>query len=78
VVVSCIKKAEDSDDTIIRMYDATGEGAEAELTLGFDAERASEVDLMEEEIARLELKNGKINMSVKPFEIKTIAIRPTN
>jgi len=76
VVVSCAKKAEDSDDIIIRMYDATGEGAEAELTLGFEAKRASEVDLMEKEIAQLELKNGKINMSVKPFEIKTTAIRP--
>jgi len=78
VVVSCVKKAEDSDDIIIRMYDATGEGAEAELTLGFEAERASEVDLMEKEVAQLELKNGKINMTVRPFEIKTAAIRPIN
>ena len=78
VVISCVKSAEDSDDIIIRIYDATGEGAQAELTLGLEAERASEVDMMEKEIAQLELENGKIKMSVKPFEIKTIALKSMN
>jgi len=78
IVVSCVKESEDSQGIIIRMYDATGEGAQAELILGFEADKACEVDLMEKEIAQLELENGKIKMSVKPFEIKTIAIKPMN
>jgi len=78
VVMSCVKESEDSQGIIIRMYDATGEGAQAQLILGFEADKASEVDLMEKEIAQLELENGKIKMSVKPFEIKTIAIEPMN
>ena len=72
VVVSCVKKAEDSDDIIVRVYDATGEGAEAEVILGFKAEIAAEVDLMEKESGQLKVENGRINVSLKPFEIKTI------
>jgi len=72
VVVSCVKKAEDSDDIIVRVYDATGEGAEAEVILGFKAEVAAEADLMEKESGQLKVENGRINVSLKPFEIKTI------
>ncbi|MFQ6095891.1 MAG: alpha-mannosidase, partial [Candidatus Bathyarchaeia archaeon] len=75
VVVSCVKKAEDSNDIVVRMYDATGEGAEAELILGFKAEEAAEVNLMEKEIGQLKMENGTINVSLKPFEIKTIIIK---
>ena len=72
VVVSCVKKAEDSDDIIVRVYDATGEGAEAEVILGFKAEIATEVDLMEKESGQLKVESRRINVSLKPFEIKTI------
>jgi alpha-mannosidase len=75
VVVSCVKKAEDSDDIIVRVYDATGEGAEAKINLGFKAEIAAEVDLMEKESGQLKIENGRISMSLKPFEIKTIIVK---
>lgn len=75
VVVSCVKKAENSDDTIVRVYDATGEGAEAEVILGFKAEIAAEVDLMEKGSSQLKVENGRINVSLKPFEIKTIIVK---
>lgn len=75
IVLSGLKLAEDSDDCIIRIYDATGAGAEAELTLGFAAKEASETDLLERKISVLKPKGNKISMALRPFEIKTLCIK---
>jgi len=75
VVVSCIKMAEDSNDIVVRMYDATGEGAGTEVLFGFKIERALEVDLMEKEIDKLKPEGERVTLHLKPFEIKTLRIR---
>ena len=75
VVISCVKTAEDSNDIVIRMYDATGEGAKAEVLFGFKIEKASETDLMEREINKLKLEGERVTVDLKPFEIKTLRIR---
>jgi len=75
VVISCVKMAEDSNDIVIRMYDATGEGAKAEVLFDFKIEEASEVDLMEREIDKLKLEGERVTVDLKPFEIKTLRIR---
>jgi len=75
VVISCVKMAEDSNDIVIRMYDATGEGAKAEVLFDFKIEEASETDLMERETDKLKLEGEKVTLDLKPFEIKTLRIR---
>jgi len=75
VLVSCVKMAEDSNDIVVRMYDATGEGATTDILFGFKIERASEVDLMEKEIDRLKPKGERVTLGLKPFEIKTLCIK---
>ena len=47
IVVSGIKTAEDSKGFIVGIYDATGDGAKAELISKFKIERAYETDLLE-------------------------------
>jgi len=74
VVVSGIKTAEDSRGFIIRIYDATGEGAKAELMGKFKIRRAYETDLLEREIKPLRVEGGKIMVDLSPFEIKTIRV----
>ena len=74
VVVSGIKTAEGSRGFIIRIYDATGEGAKAELMGKFKIRRAYETDLLEREIKPLRVEGGKIMVDLSPFEIKTIRI----
>jgi alpha-mannosidase len=39
-VVSCVKLAEDSEDCIVRIYDAVGEEAKVELTFNFNLQEA--------------------------------------
>jgi len=75
VVVSCVKVAEDSGGIVMRLYDATGEGAEATFLLGFKAENACEVDLMERELGPLRMEGGNVNVSLKPLEIKTLKLK---
>jgi alpha-mannosidase len=75
VVVSCVKLAEDSENCIVRIYDATGSGAEAELTFGFNVREAEEVDLTEKKLRTLEPHANKIRLTLRPFEIRTIRIK---
>jgi alpha-mannosidase len=75
VVISCIKKSENSDDIIVRLYDATGEGAEAEVQFAFNVKEVYEADLMENPIKALKVQGGKVLLELKKFEIKTIGVR---
>ena len=75
VVVSCVKLAEESDDYIIRIYDASGEGAKAEILFGFQVKDAYEADLMEKKLAILRTQGNKLNLSLRPFDIRTVRIK---
>jgi len=75
VVVSSVKAAEDSEDCIIRVYDATGAGAKVKLLLGFDAAEVCEVDLMEREVSNIGMKGKRIEVSLSPFEVKTLRVK---
>jgi alpha-mannosidase len=77
VVVSCVKLAEDSDDYVMRIYDATGSGAEAELSFWFNVQEAHEVDLTEKKLQTLKPQKNKIKLILRPFEIKTIHVQPS-
>ncbi len=74
VVVSCLKKSEDSDDIIVRVYDATGDGADAEIKFNMNVKDVFEADLMENPIKALKIRNGTISFRLNPFEIKTLRI----
>jgi len=75
LVVSCIKLAEDSNDYVVRVYDATGAGAEAEIAFWFTIKEAYETDLTERELKKLDPQARKLNVPFRPFEIKTFRIR---
>lgn len=75
VVVSCLKLAEDSDDYIIRIYDATGTGADAELSFIFNVDEAFETDLLERNIRTIPVKENRVKVQLQPFEIKTLRLK---
>ena len=70
MVATCLKKAEDGGDLILRLYECKGKNATATLSLGFEAKRIEETDLLERPIA------GDTGMTIrlKPYEIKTFRI----
>lgn len=74
VIIDTIKKAEDSNDVIIRVYEAYGQRGGVTLELGFEPESVAEVDLMEESEKELELQENKVSFKIKPYEIRTFKI----
>ena len=74
IFTDVVKKAEDSDATVIRLYDAYGMTAKTTLTFGFDVKTVEVCDLLENTIATLPTENNTVTLTVKPFEIVTLKL----
>jgi len=74
VVISCAKFAEDSGDLIVRLYDATGQGAKTELYFDRPIKKAVVTDLMERRISDLKREKRRLLFKLRPNEIKTLRV----
>jgi alpha-mannosidase len=79
VVLEVIKKAEDNDDMIIRVYEAHGRRSRASLQL-FEGTgvTAYACDLLENIEAECRVENARIAFDIKPYEILTFRISHTS
>lgn len=75
ITVETVKQAEDTDDTVIRIYESFGQSHEATFSLAFDASEIKVVNLLEEEIGEADWQGRELNVRLKPFEISTYRIR---
>lgn len=75
IIVEAVKKAEDSDDIIVRLYEGYGCSASGIIKFGMEPKAVSLVNLMEEEIEAINCENSSINLDFKPFEINTLKIK---
>lgn len=74
VVIEAVKPCEDSEKAIIvRLYEAEGTYAKANLTINMKAKKVEETNLLEEVKKSLPYEKGAA-LTFKPFEIKTIKI----
>jgi alpha-mannosidase len=75
IIIETVKKAEESDDIILRLYEAAG--ASTRTTLKFDKEIASiwHTNLLEEQEEQIHHQNKSVAISLSPFEILTLRIR---
>ncbi|GIO85711.1 alpha-mannosidase [Paenibacillus faecis] len=74
IMVEAVKKAEDSDHLILRLYETAGTAARGTLELGFDCCVIEETDLMEAPIRVLGKNGREVKLDFTPFEIKTIRV----
>jgi alpha-mannosidase len=75
VVVSAMKKAEDSDGLIFHMYEWAGKEGTVELKVPHGATGAIETNLMEQpEGKALAIDNDRIQVDVHPFEILAVRV----
>jgi alpha-mannosidase len=77
LIIDTIKKAEDSDAVIIRLYEAFNTRGTATLTLGFPFTEAYTVNLVEEDPLPIGHDGASITFDYRPFEIKTFLLKPT-
>ncbi|MBQ8388102.1 MAG: alpha-mannosidase [Clostridia bacterium] len=74
VVCETVKQAEDSEDVIVRLYEAQNIRGRAKVTFGLPVKRVTLCDLMENELATLPVENNSVTLDVKGFEIVTLKL----
>ncbi|MCC6444983.1 MAG: alpha-mannosidase [Armatimonadetes bacterium] len=75
VVIESVKKAEDEEAVIVRLYEAMNARGPVSLTIALPVRSAHLCDLLERDEQELPLKNGAVSFAIKPFEIVTIKLR---
>ena len=76
VIVRAIKKAEDSDEIIIRVNEGACKIAQnVEITLGKGIVSAVECNAYEDKLADTKVVDGKLVFDLEPYEIKTFAVK---
>ncbi len=75
VIIDTVKRAEDSDDIIVRLFESGNKTTDVKLRFAAKGKKVSLCDLMENELKDLPEKDGVISLRVKPFEIVTLKIK---
>jgi alpha-mannosidase len=75
VIIEAIKKAEDSNDIILRLYEAIGAHTSTTLALAVPIVNVWSANLLEEPEAVLEHQQHTVALTFKPFEILTLRVK---
>ena len=76
VIVEAIKRAEDSDAVIVRLYEAWGGRCKARVRTTLPASRAFLCDLLERDRVEVAVHDGFIELDLTPFKVVTLRIEP--
>ncbi|MCF6283963.1 MAG: glycosyl hydrolase-related protein, partial [Candidatus Hydrogenedentes bacterium] len=74
VIVDAVKKAEDSDALIVRLYEAYGQRGDVALTFAQTPKSVSVCDMMEENDVAAKVKGNEVPLYFTPYEIKTLKV----
>jgi alpha-mannosidase len=87
VVAAVVKRAEDSETWIVRLYESTGQKAQVSLKVTEIIKRAVETDLLEREIPQspaerdgaegahgISVRGSEVRFDMTPYEIKTLKL----
>lgn len=74
IIVETIKKAEDSDAWILRVYEYMQCRGEVTLHFGKQPQHVYECDLMENELWEISVQNEAVTCEITPYEIKTLKV----
>ncbi|MDX9918787.1 MAG: glycoside hydrolase family 38 C-terminal domain-containing protein [Paludibacter sp.] len=76
VAVKALKKAEASDEMVVRVYELTGENhSNVELTFPADIVSAKEVNGLEEEVGSASIEGNKLTFSITKYQPKSFAVK---
>ncbi len=72
VMVSAVKKAEDDDSVVVRLFNVSGGEVSAKLRFDRCVERAWVVSLNEEPLRQVASEGGSLTVTMRPHEIVTV------
>ena len=74
MVLETVKPAEESDDIILRFYEAHGMRTKASVTVDGGFANVTETDLMENDMEQVAVAAESFSFEIKPYEIKTFRL----
>ena len=76
VIVETVKPAEDgSGDVVVRLYESARCSVTCDLRTSLPVAAVVETNMLEQTVRKVKTSAGKIHLSFKPFEIKTLRLR---
>jgi alpha-mannosidase len=75
LVLDTVKRAEDSDALLLRLYEAHGARGTARLRVGWPVAEAVSCNLLEDAGGPLSLDGGVIELAYRPHEIISLLVR---
>ncbi len=75
VILEAVKKAEDEQAIILRLYEAYNSRGKVTVHSSLPIREAILCDLLEREVGRLRVENNAFSLSIQPFEIVTVKLR---
>jgi alpha-mannosidase len=82
LVLDTVKRGEDDEDVsrgdlapkkgrsvVLRVYDSLGGRARGTIQTDWDVKRVAKVNLLEDELEDIEIKDGKFDIELRPFEV---------
>ncbi|UCF20031.1 MAG: alpha-mannosidase, partial [Gemmatimonadota bacterium] len=74
VEITSLKRAEDSDDWVLRLVEWHGKAAEAGVTVGCQVRRARRANLLEDPGESVQTEGNTMRLSLRPHEIATLLV----
>jgi Alpha-mannosidase len=74
-ILETVKKAEDSEALVVRIYECYNKRSKVRLTSYQPFSEAWECDLLENDLRQLELEEGCLEIELKPYELKTFKFK---
>jgi alpha-mannosidase len=74
LVLDTIKKAEDSDAVVLRLYEAHGARGTAKVKIGVPFTRAVRCNILEEEGEALTVQGGMVTVPYTPFQLVSLKV----
>jgi len=71
LVIDTVKRAQDSDDVVVRLYESHGARGSAELAANLPFSKVERVNLIERSLHSEKAKGGRVSFDFRPFEILT-------
>ncbi len=75
LVLDSVKRAEDGDGLVLRLYEAHGGRGTAQVRVARPVAAATRATLLEERIGPLEVRDGAVVVPFRPWEIVTVRVR---
>ncbi len=75
LVVETVKKAEDGDEVVVRLYEAEGRRGVGVLNFGLPVQAASECNLIEDGSEPVEFTGTTVAFDYMPYQIRTFKVR---